>query len=111
MYTYASIHPPIVAQITLTVTSNNTLFLCTTTPAPSRPEPREDDVPVEEDAYNHEDLYACYSTVTSLTLMDTFQKYLLDCLASTGRLLEEFNVRRLRLVVSPSPVNLVYCRL
>ena len=76
-------------------TSQNQYNIHSLTAAPkagSRREPKEDEVPVEKDDYSHEDLYACYSTVTSLSLMDTFQKYLLDCLASAGRLVGEFEV-------------------
>ncbi|KAK7089830.1 hypothetical protein V1264_024400 [Littorina saxatilis] len=50
----------------------------------------EDDDPEEKDVYSHEDLYACYSSVTPVSLLDKFQKYLLDCLASPYKVAAEF---------------------
>ena len=46
----------------------------------------------EEDVYNNEDLYACYSSVRSLSVLDSFQKHLLDCLAAPKTLAMEFEV-------------------
>ena len=46
----------------------------------------------EEDVYNNEDLYACYSSVRSLSVLDSFQKHLLDCLAAPETLAMEFEV-------------------
>ena len=42
--------------------------------------------------YNNEDLYACYSSVRSLSVLDSFQKHLLDCLAAPKKLAMEFEV-------------------
>lgn len=46
----------------------------------------------EEDVYNNEDLYACYSSVRSFSVLDAFQKHLLDCLAAPETLAMEFEV-------------------
>ena len=46
----------------------------------------------KDDVYNNEDLYACYSSVRSFSLLDAFQKYLLDCLAAPKKLAMEFEV-------------------
>ena len=46
----------------------------------------------EQDVYNNEDLYACYSSVRSLSVLDSFQKHLLDCLAAPKKLAMEFEV-------------------
>ena len=52
----------------------------------------EDVLEEEEEVYGNEDLYACYSAVRSLSLLDDFQKYLLSCLAVPERLAMEFEV-------------------
>ena len=63
----------------------------------SRKETQEEDFLEEEEegVYCNEDLYACYSSVRSLSLLDAFQKYLLDCLAAPQKLAMEFEVGRL----------------
>ena len=61
----------------------------------SRKEHQEEDFLEEEGVYSNEDLYACYSSVRSLSLLDAFQKYLLDCLAAPQKLAMEFEVGRL----------------
>ena len=52
----------------------------------------EDVLEEEEEVDGNEDLYACYSAVRSLSLLDDFQKYLLSCLAAPERLAMEFEV-------------------
>ena len=60
---------------------------------PSRKDHQEEDfLEEEEGVYSNEDLYACYSSVRSLSLLDAFQKYLLDCLAAPQKLAMEFEV-------------------
>ena len=62
----------------------------------SRKEHQEEDfLEEEEGVHSNEDLYACYSSVRSLSLLDAFQKYLLDCLAAPQKLAMEFEVGRL----------------
>ena len=60
---------------------------------PSRKGHQEEDFLAEEEGvYSNEDLYACYSSIGSLSLLDAFQKYLLDCLAAPQKLAMEFEV-------------------
>ena len=58
----------------------------------------------EEDVYNNEDLYACYSSVRSFSVLDAFQKHLLDCLAAPKTLAMEFEVGVSTVYVSLQPL-------
>ena len=55
---------------------------------------QEEDALEEEkdDVYINEDLYSCYSSVRSFSVLDSFQKHLLDCLAAPETLAMEFEV-------------------
>ena len=60
---------------------------------PRKGHQEEDGLEEEEyDVYNNEDLYACYSSARSLSVLDSFQKHLLDCLAAPKTLAMEFEV-------------------
>ena len=55
---------------------------------------QEEDALEEEkdDVYINEDLYSCYSSIRSFSVLDSFQKHLLDCLAAPKTLAMEFEV-------------------
>ena len=59
---------------------------------PRKDRQEEDALEEEEDVYNNEDLYACYSSARSFSVLDAFQKHLLDCLAAPETLAMEFEV-------------------
>ena len=46
----------------------------------------------EADVYTDEDLYAGYSSLGTVSLLDAFQRHLLDCLASPSQLSQQYEV-------------------